>query len=352
MWTIGLDYHVRTSTMHILDAQGNTVKSQTIRGTWEALVAELRTIVEPFRIVYEASCGYGHLYEQLSQVARDVKVAHPGQLRLIFRSKRKNDRVDARKLAMLGHLDQVPQVHVPGQDVRSWRELIEFRRRMVDNRTSVKNRIRTLMRTYGVSQPSGMGSLWTRKGLAWLRERQWPHATAALRCEMLLDDLEHAEKRVRKVTAELDRIAKRDSGVALLRTIPGVGPRTAEAIVAYIDDPRRFSRSKCIGAYFGLVPSQDSSAKVNRLGHITKQGPATARKLLIEAVWQAIRRDAHIRGYFDRIVAGKPDRRKIALVATAHHLLRCMLEMLKAGEVWNPRDGRPGGRASGRPQAA
>ena len=61
MWTIGLDYHVQTSTIHILDAQGNAVKSRTIRGGWEALVAELRTIAEPFRIVYEASCGYGHL---------------------------------------------------------------------------------------------------------------------------------------------------------------------------------------------------------------------------------------------------------------------------------------------------
>lgn len=108
--------------------------------------------------------------------------------------------------------------------------------------------------------------------------------------------------------------------------------------MAYIDTPERFTRSKQIGAYFGLVPCLDASADVTRRGHITRQGPATARKLLIEATWQGIRRDAHLRAYFERLVAGKPERRKIALVATAHHLLRCLLAMLKTGESWSPRD--------------
>ena len=339
MLTIGLDTHLRTFSLHILDGQGNTVKSVTRRGDWRVLLEELGRIEQPFRIVYEASCGYGHLYEKLRGVARRVLVAHPGRLRLIFRSKRKNDRVDAQKLAMLGHLDQVPQVHVPPPEVRAWRELIEFRRRSVDKRTRVKNQIRTLLRTYGLSAPREVGGLWSVKGLAWLGQVAWPSSTAALRCQMLLEELEQADVRVARLTAELDRIAQGHAGVALLRSIPGVGPRTAEAVMAYIDDPQRFARSKRIGAYFGLVPCQDSSAGVNRLGHITKEGPGTARKLLIEAVWQGIRRSEHLRGYFQRIAGGKAERRKIALVATAHHVLRCMLAMLKSGETWNPAPG-------------
>ena len=120
----------------------------------------------------------------------------------------------------------------------------------------------------------------------------------------------------------------------MLMTIPGVGPRTAEAFVAYVDRPERFKRLNRVPAYFGLVPCQDASASVNRLGHITKQGPATARKLLVEASWQMIRRDPATRAVFDRLVAGKKERRKTALIAIAHRLVRIMQTMLKTGEVY------------------
>ncbi len=98
---------------------------------------------------------------------------------------------------------------------------------------------------------------------------------------------------LKRLEKDLDARARTHPGVHLLRTIPGVGPRTAEAVMAYIDDPDRFARSKQVGAYFGLVPSQDRSANVSRLGHITREGPSTVRKLLTEAAWQGIRRCPH-----------------------------------------------------------
>ena len=150
----------------------------------------------------------------------------------------------------------------------------------------------------------------------------------------MLDDLEDLGERVAKVEVELDRIAKDHPGVTLLRTIPGVGPRTAEAFVAHVDDVRRFARVKQVGCYFGLVPCQDASADRNRLGHITKDGPAGARWLLAEAAWQGRRRSVRIRAYFDRVMRGDPARKKIALVATAHYLTRVMAAMLRSGEVW------------------
>jgi hypothetical protein len=82
-----------------------------------------------------------------------------------------------------------------------------------------------------------------------------------------------------------------------------------------------------------LVPSEDTSVTA-RLGHTTKEGPATVRKLLVEATWQAIWRDDAVRAYFERVQRGDPHRRKIALVATAHHLLRAMHAMLRTGEAW------------------
>src|SRR5262249_59929109 len=104
-------------------------------------------------------------------------------------------------------------------------------------------------------------------------------------------------------------------------TIPGVGARTAEAVAAFIDDPHRFRNAKAVGRYFGLVPRQDQSGDRNRLGHITREGAPVVRQLLAEAAWQAIRRSPSVRAFYERVRRGDPQRQKIALVATAHHLV-------------------------------
>lgn len=108
-------------------------------------------------------------------------------------------------------------------------------------------------------------------------------------------------------------------------------------MAAFIDDPRRFSRSKQVGAYFGLVPSQDQSGPINRLGHITKEGSATVRHLLVESAWQAASRSPTVAAYLARIQRGDKERRKTAVVATAHYLVRVMWSMLKEGTMWRER---------------
>jgi transposase len=334
LYYVGLDWHLHTSTIVMLDAHGKTVAQRTIRGHWSRAVDWLREQKLPMAICFEASCGYGVLHEQLATFAKRIVVAHPANLRLIFRSKRKNDRVDAGKLATLLLLDQVPAVHVPGVDVRAWREAIEFRRRQVDLQTRLRNQLRAMLRSNGVAIPREVRSLWTKAGRAWIESVELP-ALTSLRREILLSELDHAVAMVKRLTHELDRIARDHAGVKLLMTIPGVGARTAEAIVAYIDNPQRFARTSRIGAYLGLVPCQDSSAGVNRLGRITRQGPGTVRKLLVQAAWQGVRRCEALRATFDRITADKPDRRKIALIAVAHKLARIMLAMLRSGEAWH-----------------
>ena len=329
MLTIGLDVHWRTSTICILNEYGKKVKELTIRGDWNKVLTVLAGLREPFQLVYEASCGYGHLYELLVKIARRVVVAHPGAVRLIYRCKRKNDRIDAQKLALLLYLNQVPPVHVPSLDVRQWRSLVECRQNRIAQRVACKNSLKAILRSHGIR----LRGAWTRKGLIALAEAPLPPASSLHR-NLLLEELAGLTRQIQVVTVELDKIARRHPGVALLRTIRGIGPRTAEAVMAYVDTPQRFGRVNQIGAYLGLVPCQDSSADKNRLGHITRQGPATVRKLLVEATWQVIRRSATAKARFERITGGKKERRKIALVAMTHWLSRVMLAMLRSGEAW------------------
>jgi len=293
----------------------------------------LERVPQPFRVCYEASTGYGIYFELLSKVAERVVVAHPRLLRLIFCSKQKNDRRDAEKLAKLLYLDEVPTVHVPSADVRAWRELIGFRQKLVHKRTRAKNGVRTLLRSLAIQAPRQPG-LWTCAGIAWLKQLEFSQPMHALQRDLLIEEIETLSVQLRRVEKELNRIAKGNVSIWQLQSIPGVGPRTAEAVVAFLDDPHRFSHSKRVGAYFGLVPSQDQSGDRNRMGHITREGPAVVRHFLAEATWQAIRRSPTVRAYFDRIARGEKDRRKTAVVATAHYLVRVMWAMLKQGTLW------------------
>lgn len=335
MYYVGIDVHQRRSSVEILDCNGKRFKRFEVTGPWSSLAEAVAAEVPgPFAICYEASCGYGYLYERFSAVARQVRAAHPARLRLIFAAKRKNDRLDAAKLAKVLYLDAVPAVHVPGASVRSWRQAVEFRQRLLASLVAVKNQVRAFLKERGLASAAPR-ALWTRRGLGWFGALELAGDEAsALRRDLLLEQLAELKVKLKRVTGQLDSTAAGRPGVALLRTIPGIGPRTAEALAAYVDDPRRFGNLRQVGAYFGWAPCQDASGDVNRLGHITRDGPATVRKLMCEAAWVAVRRSPTVKAFYERVRRDDPDRKKVALVATAHYLTRVAAALLKSGECW------------------
>jgi transposase len=338
MLYVGLDIHTKHIAVCVLSQTGQVVQRARVRGLDEMLRL-LKGLPDRFEVCYEASCGYGHYHDLLQPLAARVLVAHPGQLRLIFRSKSKNDRNDAERLAKLLYLGETPTVHVPSLGVRTWRELINCRSQVIAKRTRAKNALRALLRGAGVVPPKSPG-LWTKKGLAWLRQLELPTASQQLRRDLLLEEVESLNSQVRRIEQELNRRAQQTPAVARLRSIPGVGIRTAEAVAAFIDDPQRFPHAKAVGSYFGLVPCQDQSGDKNRLGHITREGPAVVRQLVAEATWQAVRRSPTVRAFFERAQRGDPQRKKIAVVATAHYLVRVMWALLKRGTVWQENEAR------------
>jgi transposase len=338
MFYVGLDIHTKRISVCALNETGQVVHRSQVRSI-EEMLRVLEGLPDRSEVCYEASCGYGHFHDLLRPLAARVLVAHPGQLRLIFRSKNKNDRNDAERLAKLLYLGETPTVHVPSLEVRTWRELINCRSQVIAKRTRAKNTMRALLRSAGITPPKQPG-LWTKKGLAWLRQLTLPTPSQQLRRDLLLEEIETLLRQVRRIEQQLNRQAQQTPAVAQLRSIPGVGVRTAEAVAAFVDDPHRFRNAKAVGRYFGLVPCQDQSGDKNRLGHITREGAPVVRQLVAEAAWQALRRSPRVRAYFERVQRGDPQRKKIALVATAHHLVRVMWALLKRGTLWEEKRAR------------
>src|SRR4029453_9344451 len=156
-----------------------------------------------------------------------------------------------------------------------------------------------LLRSLGVEARAGK-RLWSNKGVAWLKA-QLLEGADAVRRDLLAEELSELTGKVKREGKGLKARGDGHPGVTLLMTIPGVGVRTAEAFVAYVDDVGRFTRNKKVASYLGLVPCQDSSAGKERLGHITRDGPATVRKLLCEAAWQGVRRSPSLKAVFERV---------------------------------------------------
>src|SRR5689334_16411759 len=118
MLYVGLDIHTKHIALCALNESGRVVRRARVRGLDEVL-GILKGLPDRFEVCYEASCGYGHYHDLLQPLAARVVVAHPGQLRLIFRSKSKNDRNDAERLAKLLYLGEAPAVHVPSRPART-----------------------------------------------------------------------------------------------------------------------------------------------------------------------------------------------------------------------------------------
>src|SRR5215467_8129712 len=244
MFYVGLDIHDQRIASCVLGEAGQVTRRAQVR-TIDEMMRILEALPDRFEVCYEASCGYGHDHDALSPIAARVTVAHPGRLRLIFRSRDKNDRKDAERLAKLLYLGEAPAVHVSALEVRTWRELINCRGQVIAKRTRAKNALRALLRGAGVVPPRHP-ALWTKAGLAWLRQLELPTVSQQLRRDLLLEEVEALHRQVRRIEQQLSRRAQQTPAVARLRSIPGVGIRTAEAVAAFIDDPHRFRHAKAV----------------------------------------------------------------------------------------------------------
>jgi transposase len=117
-----------------------------------------------------------------------------------------------------------------------------------------------------------------------------------------LTQLDAVSAQLELVVKKLEAIGKNDPRIQRIMTIPGVGPRTAEILVACIDDPHRFKSGRQVSAYFGLVPRQYQSGETDRNGRITKRGNPLARTILVECAWASLRYNEWAKAIYERML--------------------------------------------------
>ncbi len=99
----------------------------------------------------------------------------------------------------------------------------------------------------------------------------------------MLEVREKVRREIAGLTRRLLGLARNDEDSRRSMTVPGIGPITALAFYAAVDDPTRFRRSRSVGAYFGLTPRRTASGEVDWSGRISKCGDTMVRSYLFEA---------------------------------------------------------------------
>lgn len=324
MYTIGLDLHKLQSQLCISHEDG-TLEERRIATSRERFKAALSGCL-PGRILLEASTESEWVARHLEHLGFEVIVADPNFAPMYAtRSRRtKTDRRDARTLMDACRLGAYRKAHRTSDARRHVRAELAVRDALVRTRTRYIGLIKALLRRDGLRLNSTASHLFAQR-IAALEAS--PHLRAEL--QPLLDVLAPLNAQIDAADARIGALERSDPAVALLTTAPGIGPITASAVVATIDDVTRFTCAHQFEAYLGIVPGEVSSGEKRRIGPITKAGNARVRYLLVEAAWRILASKQNdtvaLRAWAQRIALRRGKR--IAAVALARRLAGILYAM-------------------------
>jgi transposase len=329
---VGIDLHKKTITVWVCDQDRRKLGRERFAcSTPEIIVAYFRKL-GVFQAVVEATASYEWLVRLLEPLAKRVVLAHPGKMRVIADSTRKNDKIDARVLAEFLALDMIPQAYRPTPRQREHRTLVRHRAYLQRRITSIRNKIRRILSDYNADRLD----LFSSEGLDYLAQVKLS-ASDRFAVQQLLAEFVFQHEQLKALATELKKFVAQASSMEaeareLLQSIPGVGPVTTEVVLSELADPNRFRRGKCAVAYAGMAPGQRESAGKRKELHIERTGSKLLRWALVEAAWQLVRHTGRWRVTFERL--SERIGRKKAIVAIARRLLMVMMALLKSRQPY------------------
>jgi transposase len=273
----------------------------------------------------------------LTALGHEVIVGHAQRVRLITKSRRKDDRLDARKLARLARIDPELLSPVKHRSVQAQLHLTEIRARagLVSARTALVNGARGLVKSYG----ERLRKCDTRQ----FRREATGGLSTGLRdaLEPLLREIESLNDRIQEYDRRIERMAKVTYPEAsLLKQVKGVGDLIATTYVLTMEDPHRFRKSRDAGCFVGLQPGRRNSGDSEPQMHISKEGDEYLRTLLVQGAHYILGpfgEDSDLQRWGRKLSErGGKNAKKRAVVAVARKLAVLLHRLWVSGEVYEP----------------
>jgi transposase len=335
--TVGLDVGDKMSHYCALNEEAEVVERGKLKTTPAALQPWLEALPAGTRVVLETGTHSSWISRLIEQAGQDALVAQPRKIPQIYRSKRKNDRRDAEKLARTGRLDPNSMGPIRHRSVEQQADLavIQARDALVQVRTQLINTVRGLVKGTG-ERLRGCSS----RSFARQVEEQIPQRLRGALLP-LVSQITSLSEQIERYDAEVEKLAqKKYPETELLRQVSGVGPVTSLAFVLTVADRWRFRHSRDVGPFLGLVPEQDESGESSPQLGISKAGNTYLRRLLVGSanyILGPFGPDCELRRWGKKLSErGGKNARQRAKVAVARRLAVLLHKLWVSGEVYEP----------------
>lgn len=323
---LGIDLGKNSCSLVGLDESGTVVLRRRMRR--DSVIA-LASKLPPCTMAMEACCGAHHMGRALAGLGHEVRLMSPEYVRPYVKAQKNDDR-DAEAIAEAATRPTMRFVELKTEEQLDVQTLHRVRDRLVGERTSLTNQIRSLLLERGHIVAQGHATLRRR-----LAELLAPDAEAlSPRMAFLLGDMrsrwEELDRRIAAFDAEFAAMARTDERARRLTAIPGIGALNATALVAAVGDAATFSKGRDLAAWLGLVPRQATTGGKPRLLGITKRGSRYLRKMLIQgarAAMPVVSRDNTATGRWLRALLARAHP-NVAVVALAAKMARIVWALL------------------------
>ena len=326
---IGLDLAKNVFQLHAEDASGKVLWKKRLR----------RPELEPFlrklppALIGMEACGSAHHWARvISALGHEVRLMHAKYVKAYVK-RGKSDVRDAEAICEAVRRSNMRFVPIKSVEQQIDRSLERARELLVKQRTQLMNATRALLAELGIVAGVGLCGF---KTLAAKIDAGDAAIAAPLLIAVrpLLEQWRGLEASIVALEQRLVKRAKSDARMRRLMQIPGVGPLTAHALVTAIGDPRRFSTGRDFAAWVGLTPLTDSSAEKTRIGHISRQGDHSLRRLMVLGAANMARhakaRPSEACAWLRGVMTRRPV--KVAMVAQAAKTARIAWALLRSGE--------------------
>jgi transposase len=296
MKIVGCDLHAKQQSIAMLDTETGELTEKVIRHEGNEVRAFFGALAKPVVVGIEATGSMQWFLELLEELGIENRVGHPAKIRAAETRKQKHDRRDARLILDLLERDRFPGIWMPTSEQRDLRSLLRDRHQWVKMRARLQHTLQAIALNHALRKGP---SLWSGTGQDALRKLPLPPYTSQRRNE-LMSLYAQLQRRVQELDKQVEAQAQQRPQARRLMTHPGVGPVTALATDVFLGDPSRFTTANEVASYIGMIPSEHSSGKRQRLGRMSKQGNSLLRYLWTEAAMHASGKDPELKRFYRR----------------------------------------------------
>jgi transposase len=344
---IGLDVHKKSISYCVKRGDGEIVEEGKLPATRQALRDWAEQRSEPWQGALEATLFSGWIYDTLQPYASQLQMGHPAMMKAIAASKKKNDQLDARKIADMVRCNLLPTCYVAPAEIRELRRLLRYRNLVVRQAVRQKNKIAGLLMEVGASYNKQRlhGSKYFSELLEGLEE-----VPASVKDLLRLSRgaLHLFEVTQRQLLGRLRNDVLLAERVEMLRSIPGVGEVTALTWALEVGEPQRFGSIAHAVSYCGLTSALRCSAERQQRTPLSKQRNVHLQTVLIEAAKLAPRWNEQLAAVHQRELAR--GHRNRATLVVARKLVAYLLAVDKSRQPFQMRS--PAVEATASDQAA